>query len=351
MVESSPPIREYADILLDYLKNHNEEALYRASLLGKNFLEAGVGPDEITAIHCDAVSEIVSNKELLSPIERVRSMDSASQFLLEFMVAYGAKYKEHLDYKLNQSVRDAEVKLAREREIAELALAAERDKIEILSNIAHELSTPLTAARGNVSVAARLASAGRLADLPPVLGTASSAIERLTRLTGNLMAASQGMTIDLEMERIDLRTIFDTAYEWANALADEKLVLIERSRCSEPIMVNSDEHAMLTVFGNIFGNAVRYTPRAGHITARDCIENGQACFEITDTGIGMTPETIDHIFEKFYRSSETRHMEPNGLGIGLYIARQLVEAHGGRIEVESARLSGSTFKVYLPLAE
>ena len=217
MPESSPPIEEYADILLDYLKSHSEEALYRASLLGKSFLEAGVGPDEITAIHCDAVGEIVSNKELLSPIERVRSMDSASQFLLEFMVAYGAKYKEHLDYKLNQSVRDAEAKLGREREIAELALAAERDKIEILSSIAHELSTPLTAVRGNVSVAARLASAGRLADLPPVLGTASSAIERLTKLTGNLMAASQGMAIDLEIAPIDLRTVFDTAYEWANA--------------------------------------------------------------------------------------------------------------------------------------
>jgi two-component system, sensor histidine kinase and response regulator len=351
MAESTPPIKEYVEILLEYLKSHSEEALYRASLLGKSFLEAGVGPDEITAIHCDAVSEIVSNKELLSAIERVRWMDSSSQFLLEFMVAYGAKYKEHLDFKLNQSIREAEAKLAREREIAELALAAERDKIDILSIIAHELSTPLTAARGNVSVAARLASAGRLADLPPVLGTATSAIERLTKLTANLMAASQGMTIDLEITRIDLRTVFDTAYEWANALADEKLVLIERSRWNEPIIVKADVHAMLTVFGNIFGNAVRYTPRAGQIVARDSVENGWGCFEITDTGIGMTPETIEHIFEKFYRSSETRHMEPHGLGIGLYIAHELVEAHGGRIEVESARLSGSTFRVYLPLAE
>jgi signal transduction histidine kinase len=351
MAEAQVPIEDYASVLLEYMKNGGEEALYRASLLGKSFLEGGIGPDEITAIHCDAVQEIIADPEMLSPIQRVRSMDSAHHFLLEFMVAYGAKFKEHLDFRLSQSVRDADAKLAREREIAELALKAEREKLEILAMIAHELSTPLTAARGNITVASRLASAGRIADLPPVLGTASSALDRLTRLTANLLGATQGRLPDFELKKIDLRKVADTAYEWANSLADEKLVLIELECHAEPVPVMADEHAMLTVFGNILGNAVRYTPRAGQIKAICSIDGKEACFQVVDTGIGMTPEVMEHIFDKLYRGIEARHMEPNGFGIGLFITKQLVEAHGGRIEVASRRLSGSTFTVYLPLAE
>jgi len=212
------PQEEYSSILLEYLKSPSEAPLYRASLLGRSFLEAGIGPDEITAIHCDAVQTLMSEPTELAPLARLRAMDSAHQFLLEFMVAYGAKYKEYLDMRLNQSVQEAEAKLAHEREAAERVLQAERLKLEILASIAHELGTPLSSAKGNVSIANRLVLDGRVADLQPVLGTVNSALDRLTRLTGNLMSVSQGHLPELQIARLDLNEVVSTAHQWANAL-------------------------------------------------------------------------------------------------------------------------------------
>ncbi len=349
MVEAlTGPLEEYSSILLEYLKSPREEPLYRASLLGRSFLEAGIGPDEITAIHCDAVQTLMSEPGELAPLARLRAMDAAHQFLLEFMVAYGAKYKEYLDLRLSQSVQEAEAKLTLEREAAERELQIERVKLDILASIAHELATPLSAAKGNVSIASRLALDGRFEDLSPVLGTAHSALDRLTRLTGNLMAASQGHLPELQFVRLDLNEVVATAHQWANALADEKMVLIDYTRPAGPVFVQGDENALLTLIGNLLSNAIRYTQRAGLISLSQAVENGEVSLRVADNGIGMTKDVMEHIFEKFYRGVEARQLEPNGLGIGLYMAQQIATAHKGRIEVESLRAGGTTFRLILP---
>jgi len=102
---------------------------------------------------------------------------------------------------------------------------------------------------------------------------------------------------------------------------------------------------------NLLSNAIKYTPPNGEITIRLTTEPPWLCIAVQDTGIGMTPEEQDHIFDRFYRARNRATRETSGTGLGLAITRSLVELHDGRITVESQPRHGSTFRVYIPLLE
>src|SRR5205823_7179460 len=137
----------YDQILDEYLRTHSEEALYRVSLLSQGFMESGLGPEDIIALHFEALDKIL---EGYSFREQARANGEAQLFLLEVMIAYGVRFKEYLELKLQEGLRDAEAQAAQERERALDAERVGRQKGEILGVIAHELRTPITAARGNL---------------------------------------------------------------------------------------------------------------------------------------------------------------------------------------------------------
>ena len=114
--------------------------------------------------------------------------------------------------------------------------------------------------------------------------------------------------------------------------------------------MKGDADALLTVFGNLLANAIRYTPEGGQVTVRLGAGDASAWFEVADTGVGMTEDVKARVFDKFYRSPEARGIEAQGLGLGLTLVRQAVAAHHGSVSVESAPGAGSTFRVTLPLA-
>jgi signal transduction histidine kinase len=115
--------------------------------------------------------------------------------------------------------------------------------------------------------------------------------------------------------------------------------------------VLGSEDALLSVFGNLLSNAIRYTPGGGSVSVGLAVEGDFVCVEVTDTGIGMPVEVQGRIFDKFYRGPQARAVEAQGLGLGLSLVQQFVEVHDGRIEVTSVDGAGSTFKVWLPRAE
>jgi two-component system phosphate regulon sensor histidine kinase PhoR len=117
------------------------------------------------------------------------------------------------------------------------------------------------------------------------------------------------------------------------------------------IIVEGDADALLSVLGNLLANAIRYTPAGGRITVGCGADQERAWATIADTGIGMAPEVRERIFEKFYRARDARDVEAQGLGLGLYLVQELVQAHGGSVEVESELGQGTTFRVVLPRAE
>lgn len=337
---------EYAGALEDYIHTRSESALFHASLLSQRFVEAGFGPDDIIALHFDALDQILSQ---LSAREQSRAVGDAHQFLLEVMITYGVKYKEFLELKLLESIREAETRAELERmRVMELE-RAEQEKAELLAGIAHELRTPLTAARGNLDLAVRSLSRGRTERVVPLLGSTREALDRLSRLTADLVQVSRGDTLQFERSNLDLCGIVNQACLWAQPSASAKGIQLITDPTSAPIHVNGNADALLSVFGNLLSNAVRYTPAGGTVRVQYGGDAGETWVDVQDTGIGIPEEVRGRIFERFYRSVDARKMDAQGLGLGLTLVQQIVKAHDGRIELESQPGEGSRFRVILPI--
>jgi signal transduction histidine kinase len=330
-VDPAIPLDRYGQVLAEYLKNPGEQALYDASLVSQDLVHQGVGPEEIVALHMEALDQAL---EGFTPLEQARCVGHAHQFLLEVMIAYGLTYREYLELKV------------RERDSA--AALAVQERTELLATVAHEMRTPLTAALGTLDLARRDLVSGRTDRIVPWLGTARDALHRLSRLTADIARASVGESPVLTPAPHDLGELVGEACVWAEAAAAEKGLVLARDNDLPSIPVIADADALLSVFGNLLANAIRYTPAGGCISVGCGIDDGTVWVTITDTGIGMTPEVQERIFEKFYRAREARDVEAQGLGLGLSLVQELVQAHGGHVEVQSAPGQGSAFRVVLP---
>jgi two-component system phosphate regulon sensor histidine kinase PhoR len=282
----------------------------------------------------------------MAPRGQARAIGDAHQFLLEVMIAYGVKYKEYLELKLRDSLREAEARAEVERLRAMEAEQAEREKAEMLAAVAHELRTPLTAARGNLDLAVRRLSSGQTETLVPLLGSAREALDRLSRLTADLVQFSRGVAPHLERSTEDLHVILEQACAWVRPTATSKGIGLALEPM-ESLSVHANPDALLSVFGNLLSNAVRYTPAGGSVHVLSGRRGAEAWVEVHDTGIGIPPEIQARIFERFYRGDDARKLDSQGLGLGLTLVQQMVQAHDGRIELESEPGRGSCFRVTL----
>jgi signal transduction histidine kinase len=184
----------------------------------------------------------------------------------------------------------------------------------------------------------------------PLLTAAREAMERLSRLTGDLVEASRGGAPHLDRSPQDLVNLIAQACRWARAAAVAKGIALEWAREPLGVLVLGDADAILSVLGNLLSNAIRYTPSGGIVEVRHGVEQQLAWVEVKDTGVGMPEEVRTRIFEKFFRAAESQRMGA-GLGLGLTLVDQFVTALGGRVEVESSPGQGSAFRVFLPLAQ
>jgi signal transduction histidine kinase len=318
--------------------------LYQASLLSRQFVEQGVGPEEIVALHVEAFDLATEHQPYRS---RLQSGADGLQFLLEVMIAYGMQHQAYMELRLAELHHQAEATADLERRRAALAEQAEQEKVELLATIAHELGTPLTAARGYVDYAQRLIRGGRLEAVPAALGSAREAIDRLSHLTADLVRSSHGDALALEFAPLDLAEVLARACAWAQEATRDKAIQV-RYLASDLVPLTGNADALLTVFGNLLSNAIRYTPDGGAVDIRLEQSSLGVSVEVRDTGIGMPPEVQARIFDKFYLGGEARRMSAAGLGLGLALSQNLVTAHGGTITVESTPGVGSTFRVVLP---
>jgi signal transduction histidine kinase len=132
-----------------------------------------------------------------------------------------------------------------------------------------------------------------------------------------------------------------------HTLARDKNITFNEDIPAELPEMEIDEERMRQVFFNLLGNAIKYSDSGGSVTIRAEKRPDELIFQVADRGIGMSPETVQHLFERFYRAEDRSGR--GGTGLGLYITRQIVEAHGGHIWVESRPNEGSTFSFNLPL--
>jgi len=214
-----------------------------------------------------------------------------------------------------------------------------------MADVSHELRTPLTAIRGNVDLIARTGEADA-----ETLRAVSSEVERLTRMVKDLMLLSQAETgnLPLAQDEVEIDTLVLEVFQQAKVLAPEGVDL--RLGREDQARVRGDRDRLKQVVLNLVTNALDHTPSGGTVTiSLDCLQEW-ARLTVSDTGNGIPPEELPHIFERFYRVDRARRRTAlGGAGLGLSIAYWITRSHGGRIDVASEVGKGSTFAVWLPL--
>lgn len=228
----------------------------------------------------------------------------------------------------------------------EKAFDAQRD---FLSNASHELRTPTTVIRASAQLALR--KERPVEEYREALETVKSAAERMGGLIDRLLKLSR---LDADVAGVNkgslsLRDLLQTAVKAATPLAEDREVRVYLEE-SEDITVEGDKDQLLELFLCIIDNAVKYNKPDGMVNLSMAVSDGWAITRITDAGIGISPENLDKIFDRFYRADMSRGEIP-GTGLGLPIAKGIAESHGGRIEVESKVGKGTTFFVYLPTSD
>jgi signal transduction histidine kinase len=341
-------LETYARALTAYCCSRDDTALADADELAHAFVTANVGPDAIVEAHVAALTGAVAAVPVR---QRAQAALASQQFLLEVTIAYGTQLRQHLEARAGRRVRRVEKRAALDRERAAASERQGEEQAEVLRVVAHELAGPLTALKGNLDLAERALAQGVVAQVPSRLSRSRDALSRLAGMIDDLHRSARGESLELETEPVDLAEVIAQAIEAARGVADEKHVSLNHDGTPDaPRMVEGDADALLSVVGNLLSNALRYTPKGGRVTVRHWIDGERVITEVADTGIGMTPEVRARIFERLYRAPEARAMAIQGLGVGLPLARRLVLAHGGAMEVESVHGEGSTFRFLLPLA-
>jgi heavy metal sensor kinase len=215
------------------------------------------------------------------------------------------------------------------------------------ADASHELRTPLTAIRTEAEVALRMPMS--VADHQQLLGSILEECERLTRMTEQLLtlAREDAGVGQAGSQIIDINSLLDNAVETIRPVADGKGVSL-RYEGKENNQVRGDSTRLRQVFINLLDNAIKFTPQGGGVVLRCEGENHDVRISVHDTGEGILEEHLSRVFDRFYRVDKARSREMGGTGLGLSIAQTIVNAHGGKIELESAPGQGTTCVVTLP---
>lgn len=279
------------------------------------------------------------SRSVLAPL---RAMAAASHRIAE----------GHYDERVEARGSDELAQLAgRFNGMAEKLQQVESMRRQLIGDVSHELRTPLTAIKGSME---------GLIDgvLPAERATYEqihSEADRLNRIVDDLQELSrvEARAFQLELRPIDLTALAGTVAKRLGRQFEAKRIALDLNLAPGLPLVLADEDRTMQILTNLAGNALQYTPDGGRVSIAAQRADGEVQVSVRDTGVGIAPEHLAHIFDRFYRVDKSRSRQAGGgSGIGLTIARALAEAQGGRIWVESAGEGrGSTFAFSLPVAK
>lgn len=213
-----------------------------------------------------------------------------------------------------------------------------------LDNVAHDLKTPLARLRGRAEEA--LASSDPEVRAEALAGCIADT-DRITAMLDTLMdiAEARSGVLRLRLERGHVGTLVQDVVDlYADAAEDQGVSLV--AECPDDGWVVADQARLRRAVANLVDNAIKYTSAGGTVRVEGDLDESRVMLTVTDTGTGIDPDDLSHIWERLYRGDRSRSSQ--GLGLGLSLVRAFVEAHGGRVEVESAPGQGSRFRVILP---
>ena len=252
-----------------------------------------------------------------------------------------------------KSQRELERKVQeRTHELAELnndLIRLNTSKSDFVSAVSHELRTPLAAIKGY----AALLGSGQFGQMAAPQSERIAKIEKhadlLTQLINNMLdiARIESGRVTMARERIPLAEFLAAVQELVHPQLNAKRIRYAVDADGVAALTGDPQH-LQRVFMNLLSNAVKYTPEGGAIRVRFAREGESILATVSDTGCGMAPEDLPKLFQEFYRSSDPINQQIRGTGLGLALAKRIVEAHRGRISVTSEKGKGSTFTVSLP---
>ena len=250
---------------------------------------------------------------------------------------------ELLEHAVLEAAHAREARLRREQ-----AEAESETKDRYIATLSHELRNPL-AALGN---AVHLLGMDRREDFAPTLEMMQRQIAQLTRMVNDLLDVSRVThgKITLRLEPTDLARVVARAIETATPALEAKRLRLTHELAPGPLMVRGDAARLLQVFSNLLDNATKFTPSGGEVGVTLASEDARALAVVSDNGVGIDAAFLPKMFEAFTQADTSLERATSGLGLGLALARQIVEAHGGSISATSAgRGQGSRLTVRLPL--
>ncbi|MFC1991301.1 sensor histidine kinase [Chloroflexota bacterium] len=263
----------------------------------------------------------------------------------------GARHltKGELSYRVDIKSRDEIGELADSfNTMASSLERGEQSRRQLTADITHELRTPLTVIEGTVDGIIDGVFQPNMEHLRSIKEQTSLLTHLISDLRDLSLAESGQLKLNLALtDVVELVRRVVSNYEIS---ALEKNVRIKLEEATQIPEIRIDPVRMEQVISNLLTNAIRHTPSGGSITITVKNYEGELQISVVDTGEGITPEDLPHVFERFYRSGSSRARKEGGTGLGLAIVNQMVEAHGGKVRVESKVGTGSVFSVLLPFS-
>ncbi len=304
-------------------------------------------------IDADIVSERSQTARVVSAAAemRARFMLIGGAVAVGVLVVAGA-----LGIALASALRRASAELSRRADAASEALGAAQQRLgesearhlQFLTDVSHELRTPLTIMRGEADVALR--ANGDSTEFRLALERVQSQAEEMAELLEDMLALARTDMDEVPFSPADLRIdeLMETAAEEGAVLAEPREVAISTRVASGPVLVNGDARRLKRALLIGIDNAVKHSPPGGRITLAADRDGDWIEIAIIDDGPGVPEDELPHVFDRFFRGRAEKEMQNRGIGIGLPIAREIIEQHGGRVRLENRPEGGAVLRVVLP---
>lgn len=237
----------------------------------------------------------------------------------------------------------------KERTRAEKAEDTERIKRQLVSALAHDIKNPLGVIMAYAEALQESLERPEAKDKLDMLDRVQDNAQRIVKLVTGFLEASrvEAGKINLEPKPVDINMLLREAGQQQMSLLRQKEISLQVDLKAGLPQILGDDLQLDRVFWNLVGNAIKFTPKQGSVKLRSWVENGRVCASVSDTGTGIPKEDLPVLFTEFRRLKGSAHVE--GTGLGLFIVKTIVEAHGGTVEAQSEVGKGTTFTVRLPM--
>jgi signal transduction histidine kinase len=228
--------------------------------------------------------------------------------------------------------------------------AADRTRRLLLADVSHELMTPLTGMRGYLETLSLHAQSLDPETRERYLAIIRDETQRVEHIVGDLLDLSrlEGGGEAFDAQDVPLEDLFGRVVARHGRAAEDKGVEIETSIAAGAEIVTGDPMRLEQALQNLAANALRHTPKGGRVALNAALEDGAIVVTVSDTGSGIAPEHLAHVFDRFYKVDPSRAGQAAGSGLGLSIVKAIVERHGGRIAAASKAGGGTTFTLKFP---